>query len=75
MVVALQHAVGEARRRVGAFVVGDIELAADIEDREPLVADVEGLHRLRRNIGLPAHPYDVFRLFSHRTFSLPSRTI
>src|SRR5580704_5854183 len=33
--VAFQHAVGKACRGMGAFVVGDVELAADIVDREP----------------------------------------
>ena len=36
--VAFQHAVGEACRRVGAFVVSDIERAVDVVDRERLVA-------------------------------------
>jgi len=57
--IALKQAVGEARRSMGAFVVGDIEPAADIEDREPLVGDIERPHRFRLDFGLRANPYDV----------------
>lgn len=59
--VAFQEAVGEARRGMGAFVVGDVELALDIVHREPAVADLEGLHRFRRDVGLRTNPNDVFR--------------
>ena len=32
--VAVEHAVGEARRAMGAFVIGDEERAAEIVDGE-----------------------------------------
>jgi len=34
--VTFDHAVGEARRRVGAFVVGDVERPVDVVDRKVL---------------------------------------
>ncbi len=56
--VALERAFGEARRGVGAFVVGDIKRAADIEDREPPVIDIERPGAFRRDVGLRANPHN-----------------
>src|SRR5581483_8316126 len=43
--VVLQDAVGEARSAEGAFIVGGIELAADVIDGDHVVADLEALRR------------------------------
>jgi len=48
--VALKHAVSQARRRVGTFVVSDVESAVDIVDRKPMGADVKRLHRTWRHL-------------------------
>src|SRR5579859_3954467 len=63
--VAVEKALGEACGGVGAFVVGDVKRAAEIEHGEPAVADFEGLGRVRRNLGLRADPNHRFR---HHTF-------
>ena len=60
--VAVDHAVGKARRRMGAFVVGRIESAVDMVDGKRRVADGERLHRIRRDIRLRTHAHDIFRL-------------
>ena len=62
--VALDHAVGQARRRMGAFVVGDVEGAVDVIDRKPIGADLERLDGARRHIGLSTNAYDTIRTLS-----------
>src|SRR5262245_57774888 len=48
--IALQHAVGKTRRAVGAFVVGGVELTADVVDGDDIGADLEALHRVLRHL-------------------------
>src|ERR1700688_824497 len=66
----LEDAIREGRGGVGAFVVGDVEIALKVVDRASLVADLERLHRLRRDLGLRADSSDLLRhgtsLLGHR---------
>ena len=64
--VALDHAVGQARRRMGAFVVGDVKRAVDVIDRKPVGADLERLDGARRNIGLSADADHTIPTFRHQ---------
>ena len=56
-----KDAVGEARTGMGTFVVRHIIRATQIVDREPLVADLVGLHRFRRDLGLRTNPDNTIR--------------
>ena len=48
--VVFEHAVGEAGRAVRALVVGGVERAADVVDGEHVVADLEALNGILRNV-------------------------
>ena len=39
--VPVQHPVGEARRRVGTFIIGDIKRSGNVVDRQPAIADLK----------------------------------
>src|SRR5262249_10596437 len=59
--LAVEHAVGQTGRGVGTFVVGHVITAADIEHREPLLADLERLNTVRRDFSFCADAHDVVR--------------
>ena len=66
--VALEHAVGKACRRVRAFVVGDVEGAVNVINRDHIGADREGFHRARRYLGLRANAHHILPIVGHREF-------
>src|SRR6202035_2609810 len=68
-----EKAVGEARGRLSAFVVGDVELTLEIVDGKPFIADLVRLHRFRRDLELRADPDDIIRHGYPLTFAGPLR--
>ena len=68
--VALDHAVGQARRGMGAFIVGDVKGAFDVVDRKPVGADLECLDGARRHIGLSANADHAIAAIRHERPSL-----